>query len=113
MDERRRQERFTNLFPSEVRDRLTGKVVGLVADVSSGGLLLRAQMACKPGDTLQVAVELPPGMQPREVPAEARVRWCEPDIAPGTFVVGLAFCGSTPPDGPLAMELMRALKRGS
>ena len=113
MDERRRQERFTNLYPSEVRDRQTGQVVGLLADVSSGGLLLRAQSAREPGETVHVAIELPPGMQPRERHAEARVRWCEPDIAPATFVIGLAFCGATPPDGPAAMELMRALKRGA
>jgi hypothetical protein len=113
MDERRRQERFTHLYPSEVRDRQTDQVVGLVADASSGGLLLRAQTALTPGETLQLMVELPPGQEPRALPAEARVRWCEPDLAPATFVIGLAFTGSTRPDGPAAMELMRALKHGA
>lgn len=113
MDERRQQERFASVFPSEVRERRRDRIVGLVADVSSGGLLLRAQAPPTAGQTLQLVVELPPGREPREVPIEARVCWCEPDIAPGTFVVGLAYCGATMPDSPVAMDLLHALKSTS
>jgi hypothetical protein len=110
MDERRRHERFASVFPSEVRERQGGRIVGLVADISSGGLMLRTQAPRSTGQDLQLIVELPPDRQPREVPIEARVSWCESDIAPGTFVVGLAFCGTTAPDGPVAMDLLHALK---
>jgi hypothetical protein len=112
MDERRRDQRHDRVFPAEVRRRGGDRsTIGLVADVSSGGLLLRADAPQTPGETLELTVVLPPqaGIA-REVPIEARVRWCEPDIAPGTHVIGLAFIGATPPDGPAAMNLLRQLK---
>jgi hypothetical protein len=111
MDERRRHERYTGIFPAEVRRRETDEVVGLVADASSGGLLLRAEVPQVAGETLDLVVVLPAaGHAEREVPIQARVRWCEPDIAPGTHVIGLAYTGATPPDGPFAMNLLRDLK---
>jgi Tfp pilus assembly protein PilZ len=114
MDERRRFERMTQVFPAEVYSRQSGKIVGLVADVSSGGLLLRTETPQSPGEDLELTLELPAGKQvTREFELVARVRWCEPDIAPGTYVLGLAFTGRTAPDGPVAMDLVRALKDAS
>jgi hypothetical protein len=112
MDERRRHQRHDQVFQAEACLRQGERTtVGLVADVSSGGLLLRADAPQTPGDSLDLLVLLPPqGGEAREVPIEARVRWCEPDIAPGTYVIGLAFIGATPPDGAVAMNLLRRLK---
>ncbi len=111
MDERRRHERIDSVFRAEVRERESGRTVGLVADISSGGMLLRVEAPLPLGQDLELVVVLPPqGSIAREVPVDARVRWCEPDIAPGTHVAGLAFRGRTPPDGPAAMGLIRRLK---
>jgi hypothetical protein len=112
MDDRRRHDRHDRVFQAEVCERQGQRAtVGLIADVSSGGLLLRADSPRNPGETLELTVLLPPeGGIAREIPFEARVHWCEPDIAPGTHVIGLSFIGATPPDGPVAMNLLRLLK---
>jgi Tfp pilus assembly protein PilZ len=111
MDERRRQERFQEVYPAEVRLRDGEALLGLVADISSGGMLLRADEPCTPGEDLALTVLLPyHDRDERALPFEARVSWCEPDIAPGTHVIGLTYHGRTSPDGPFAMDLIRLLK---
>jgi len=111
MDERRRQERHSQVYPAEVRDGARGRIVGLVADISTGGMLVRTEAPLPLGERLRLVVELPQRGQQREQAAvEAQVRWCEPDLDPGTHVMGLAFTGKTPPDGPAATALMQALR---
>lgn len=111
MDERRRRERHNDVFRAEVRARESGAEIGLVADISSGGMLLHTDTPLTPGEDLELVVILPGADHTeRELPVEARVRWCEEDIAPGTHIIGLAFHGATPPDGPVAMNLVRLLK---
>ena len=111
MDDRRRHERFSDVFRAELRDRATGLAAGLVADISSGGLLARAEAPRAPGEELDLVVVLPvQDRVAREVPIQVVVRWCEPDLAPGAYVLGLAFRGATPPDGPTAVSLIRLLK---
>ncbi len=111
MDERRRHERFGGVFPAEVRDRGNGHVVGLVSDISSGGMMLRTETPLDPGRTIELAVELPArAPEPGPVDVDVRVRWCEPDLEPGVHVVGLAFTGQTPPTDPRVQGLVRVLK---
>jgi hypothetical protein len=111
MDERRRQERHSKVFPAEVRDGARGRIVGLVADVSTGGMLVRAETPQPAGERLRLIVELPTRDGQREqVAIEAQVRWCEPDLDPGTHVIGLAFAGKTPADGPIARSLVQNLR---
>ena len=113
MDERRRQERHTQVYPAEVRDGGRGRSLGLVADISTGGMLLRTEDPLPVGERLRLIVELPQrGEQREQAAVETQVRWCEPDLDPGTHVVGLAFVGKTPPDGPAATALMQALRAG-
>jgi Tfp pilus assembly protein PilZ len=111
MDERRGHERFNEVFRAEIRERDTNLPVGLIADISSGGMLLRTDAARAPGEDLDLVVVVPGhGHAEREVPVQARVRWCEPDMAPGAYVIGMTFRGATQPDGPVAMSLIRLLK---
>ncbi|HOX24135.1 MAG TPA: PilZ domain-containing protein [Candidatus Krumholzibacteria bacterium] len=111
MEERRRHERFATVFPAEVTDRETGRIVGLVADISAGGLMLRAEKPLGRGRILRLVVELPlAGGEKRTTGIEVRVRWCEEDLEPATYVVGLEFTGTTPAGCPLAKDLLRALK---
>jgi hypothetical protein len=111
MDERRRFDRHEHVFPAEIKDLGTGRLVGLVADISSGGMMLRAEAPLDRQQKLQLRVELPPASGEQEpVPFEARVRWCEPDLEPATHVIGLEFGGKTPPGGTIAELLLKALK---
>ena len=111
MDERRLQTRHTAVFQAEIIDVGSGSLVGHLADISTGGLMIRAGESLAPGRSLKLRLELPArqadGVEAR---VEAEVCWCEPDLTPHTFVVGLQFAGATPPEGALVNELVRVLK---
>ena len=111
MDERRRHERFGGVFPAEVRDRVNGRVIGLVSDISSGGMMVRTETPLDAGRSLDVTVEMPARAPETDaVAVDVRVRWCESDLEPGVHVAGLAFTGQTPPTDPRVQGLIRVLK---
>lgn len=114
MDERRRQIRYPTVFQSELTDLATGRVIGNLADVSAGGMMIRCEPALKMGQELKLRVELPARQADGvEALVETTVRWCEPDLEPNSHVVGLAFTGATPPGSALVQELVRVLKDAS
>jgi hypothetical protein len=114
MDERRRQIRYPTVFQSELTDIASGEVIGNLADISSGGMMIRSGRALKPGQDLKLQVELPARQADgAEARVEVLVRWCEPDLEPNSHMAGLAFTGATPPDGALVKELVRVLKDAS
>jgi c-di-GMP-binding flagellar brake protein YcgR len=114
MDERRRQVRYPTVFQAEVTDVGAGRVIGHLADISAGGLMIRCGTALEKGRELKLKIELPArqadGVEAR---VEVRVRWCEPDLEPQTHVAGLGFIGTTPPGSALVQELVRVLKDAS
>ena len=111
MDERRRQTRYPSVFQAEVTDLAASRVLGHLADISSGGMMIRAGVALERGQELKMQVELPARQADgAEANVEVKVRWCEPDLEPDTFVLGLEFTGATPADGALVKELVRVLK---
>ena len=112
MDERRRFERRETMIPAEVCDEASREVIGLLADISSGGMMLRtdAPLAC--GRHMRLRVELPDDSAgPRELVVEASVRWCEPDLDPPAHVAGLEFQGATPPRTAMIEEIRRRLSQ--
>ncbi len=114
MDERRSQIRYPTVFQAEIVDLGDDRTIGHLADISTGGLMIRAGEALDRGRVLKLKVELP-ALQADSVEArvEVKVRWCEPDLTPGSHVAGLAFTGATPADGALVQELVRVLKDAS
>lgn len=112
MDDRRRHERREAVAPIEILDANTGEVVGLLADISSGGMMLRSERALSPGRTMRLALVLPSGEYAEsQIMFEASIRWCEPDLQPGAQVIGLQFSGHTPPAGLVVEELRRQLSQ--
>jgi len=109
MDERRQEERHSPALQAEIRDRKTGEIVGLLADISTGGMMLRADQPLSPRQKLNLAVELP-GTPPPGVTVDVTVRWSEPDLDPTVHLIGLSFSGKTPPDNPRVLALVKALK---
>jgi len=94
MSQERRFERQHASFHAEVRRRDTGAIIGHLADISAGGIMLTAEAPLATGQRLALAVELPrQAGQGDTVPVDARVRWCEADLTPGLFSVGLEFEG--------------------
>ena len=92
MSQERKDERQPAAYHAEVRRRDTGEIIGHLADISAGGCMLTAERCVDPGTRLSLVVELPRQTgRDDSVPVEARVRWCEEDLTPGLFSVGLQF----------------------
>lgn len=94
-NESRRMQRRPVAALVEVRDTMTGQVVGHVGNLSVGGMLLVAH-AQLPDDALyQVRFVVPDG-DPRELEAGAHVLWRDAANAPGQWWTGMRFLGLSP-----------------
>jgi hypothetical protein len=104
----RKYERHSAAYHAEVRRQDTGGIVGHLADISLGGAMLVTEAPLVVGVHLALSIELPRGSRVGEnVAVDAVVRWCEADLAPGLFNVGLAFRG----EGAAAAEVRQLLQR--
>jgi hypothetical protein len=113
MKERRDCERREAVLPAEVCDAGTGEVVGLLADISTGGMMLRSESPLARGTRLRLRVQLPgSGVADDALAVEAAVRWCEPDLDPSVHLAGLEFRGVTPPGSAVVEEIRRRLGQG-
>jgi hypothetical protein len=113
MKERRDDERREAVLPAEVCDAGTGEVVGLLADISTGGMMLRSDTPLARGTRLRLRVQLPGSGPADDAPAvEASVCWCEPDLDPSVHLAGLEFRGVTPPGSAVVEEIRRRLGQG-
>jgi hypothetical protein len=110
MDERRRYERRPTSEPVEIRDLGAGRMVGLLADISSGGMMLRTDEPLTPGERLRLGFDLSSlAIEPSEVVVDVDVRWCEPDLDPETFVVGVRYRGVSGAVGAILETVRRRL----
>jgi hypothetical protein len=90
MDERRDSERTRAGFQAEIRRADTGDVVGHLADISEGGLMLVGDRSLKVDEIVGLAIELPRDAgKASSVEIEARVCWIQPEVEPGMLAVGL------------------------
>lgn len=113
MKERRDDERREALMPAEVSDAATDEVVGLLADISIGGMMLRTEAPLARGARLRLNVQVPGvGGDGEVVAVEASVRWSEPDLDPAVHLAGLEFRGATPPGSPAVEAIRRRLAQG-
>jgi len=113
MKERRGDERREAVMPAEVSDAATGEVVGLLADISVGGMMLRTEAPLARGTRLRLRVQVPgSGDDGDALAVEASVRWCEPDLDPSVHLAGLEFRGATPPGSPVVEAIRRRLGQG-
>ena len=109
MDQDREYERLPAAYHAEVRRLDTGAIVGHLADISLGGAMLIAEA---PLDRRARRSRWPSSCRGaarigENVAVDAVVRWCEADLAPGLYSVGLAFRG----EGPAAAEAHHTLQR--
>ena len=108
MSKDREFERLPAAYHAEVRRLDTGAIVGHLADISLGGAMLTAEAPLEIGARLSLSVELPRGVRVGDsVAVDAVVCWCEADLTPGLYNVGLAFRG----EGRAAAEAHHTLQR--
>jgi hypothetical protein len=90
MQERRRQDRKYLTYFSRVVDRKTGRLVGYMADLTTGGALMIADRALPIGTMLYLRMDLPSGFANKDhLEFNAKVVWHRPDDDPDFYKTGL------------------------
>ncbi|MFC1878874.1 PilZ domain-containing protein [Chloroflexota bacterium] len=89
-DERRKQDRQLLTFFSRVVDRKTGRLVGYLADLTTGGALLIGEKPVGTDSTLHLRMDLPENFEAGEqLEFNATAMWCSPDDDPDFYKIGL------------------------
>lgn len=95
--EQRRHPRRAVVGRVEVFDTIAEEAVGILGDVSAGGLLLIANGPLPDDALFQFRFSLPDGVRtPATVEVGAHVLWQAPAGAPGQHYVGMRFLGLAP-----------------
>lgn len=99
MDERRKIDRRYLTFFSRVVDRNNGRLLGYLADLTTGGALLIGDIPLKIGEVFQLRVDLPEKFATQEqLDIEAKAVWSQPDIDPEFYKTGLQLVNISPKD---------------
>jgi len=98
--ERRKLDRRNFSYYMRVVDELTGKLVGHLADISTGGFKLDCSTALPPNMDYRLRLDLPSDISTSGFMVfSARSRWCRPDeIDPTAFNVGFQITSMLPGD---------------
>jgi hypothetical protein len=89
MEERRRLKRKYLAFFTRVFDRTSGELVGHLADLSSGGMMVISEEPIHIEQDLELRMDLAgPFFDKEHLDYSARSRWCLPDINPNFWNTG-------------------------
>ncbi len=93
MQERRKQPRTNLMSYSQVFDLYEGRLVGYLDDLNLMGAMVIGEQSIEVGATLTVSIQLPelPRVSATRIALPARVAWCQPDLSPEYFNIGIEF----------------------
>ncbi|NWG07959.1 MAG: PilZ domain-containing protein [Chloroflexi bacterium] len=93
MQERRRQPRKDLMSYSQVYDLQNGKLIGYLGDMNLIGAMVISDQSMEVNRELMISIQLPelPGIKDESIALPTRVVWCQKDISPEYFNVGLEF----------------------
>ena len=93
MDERRKEPRKDLMSYSQVFDVREGYLIGYLGDINKIGAMVISDVELVSGRTLNINIQLPEleGISETSINLPARVAWCNQDISPEYFNVGLEF----------------------
>lgn len=90
MQNRRKLDRKYLTYFSRVVDRKNGRLVGYMADLTTGGALLIADRPIQIGTILHLRMDLPDGFAKKDhLEFNGKVIWHRPDDDPDFFKTGL------------------------
>ncbi len=98
--EKRKLARRNFSYYMRVMDELTGRLVGHLTDISTGGFKLDCSTVIPPNKDFRLRIELTSEMAPKNFMSfSARSKWCRPDdIDPTSFNVGFQITNMLPSD---------------
>ena len=93
MDERRKLDRKYLAIYSRVFDRLSGRVLGYLSDMTQKGAMIISDDPLSEDQDLQLRFDLPDPLlfSTDHLNLSARVAWCRPDIDPAFYNIGFEF----------------------
>ena len=106
MDNRRQQERTYLTTFTQVLDRRSGRLLGYLADLTTGGALLVGDQNLETGSLLHLKIGLPENYPRQMILLDARVAWSQPESEPDTYKVGLQLVNPQPDDLSLLGRLI-------
>jgi len=110
MQERRNLDRKYLAVYSRVFDRVSGRVLGYLSDLSQKGAMIISDdpMPEKTSVSLRFDLPDPPLFSTDHLNMEARVAWCSPDIDPAFFNIGFEFTNVSEPESRIIEEMIDA-----
>ena len=92
-DERRKQPRKDLMSYSQVYNVQDGKLIGYLGALNLIGAMVISDQSLEMNSSLTISVQLPelPGFQEESITLPTRVAWCQKDISPEYFNLGLEF----------------------
>ena len=93
MDERRKEPRKDLMSYSQVFDVREGYLIGYLGDINKLGAMVISDVELKSGKLLNINIQLPEldGIDESSINIPARVAWCNQDVSPEYFNLGLEF----------------------
>jgi len=93
MQERRKQPRTDLMSYSQVFDLYSGKLIGYLGDLNQLGAMVIGDEELKINDRLTISIQLPelPDIKATRMVVPVRVAYCQKDISPEYYNVGLEF----------------------
>jgi Tfp pilus assembly protein PilZ len=93
MEDRRKLPRKDLMSYSQVFDLAQGKLIGYLGDLNLIGAMVIGDETLKVDDKLTISVQLPelPKINATRLVLPVRVVWCDPDLSPEYFNIGLEF----------------------
>lgn len=93
MEERRKQPRKDLMSYSQVFNASEGYLIGYLGDLNELGAMVISDVALKVEKELTIQIQLPEleNISDETITVPVRVAWCQQDISPDYFNVGLEF----------------------
>jgi Tfp pilus assembly protein PilZ len=93
MEERRKQPRKDLMSYSQVFDVHEGYLVGYLGDLNNLGAMVISDVELKAGKELTIQIQLPEleNFSDETITVPVRVAWCQQDISPDYYNLGLEF----------------------
>jgi hypothetical protein len=98
-DDRRKFRRRYIMYYSRVFDRRTGRVIGYIVDLTPEGAMIISEEPIEPQTVFQLRMDLPEDLSERGyIYFEARSVWCERDVDPNFWDIGVQLTTIEPGD---------------
>lgn len=98
-EERRKFKRRYIMYYSRVFDRRTGRVIGYIVDLTPEGALIISEEPIAPGTNFRMRMDMPEDITNKGyLSFEARSIWCQRDVDPNFWDIGVQLIHIEPDD---------------